>query len=65
MDKKKAHQINVEMFGVPADTFKGQRAFKTRLVSSNLFSVMYADTEFKFPRVKYLNLVSKEVLFNF
>ncbi len=41
----------MEIFGLPADTYKGPRAFKTKLISCNLFNVVYNDTVLKFPMV--------------
>ena len=39
------------MFGLPADTLKGQRAYRAKMVSNNTFNVVYAENAFSFKKV--------------
>jgi hypothetical protein len=45
------YTVLVEMFGLPADTLKGQRAYRAKMISSNTFNVVYSDTVFCFKKV--------------
>ncbi len=50
-DKKLGHTVVVEMFGVPADTLKGQRALRTKMTSATTFNVKYSESTFTFRKV--------------
>ena len=54
--------VLVEMFGLPADTLKGEEAFRVKnknVASSNKISVTYIDDVFSFENVNSYYLVIK------
>jgi hypothetical protein len=55
--------VLVEMFGLPTDTLKGQRAYRAKMASSNTFNVVYAENFFSFKKVTLTDFAS--YLFNF
>jgi hypothetical protein len=56
--------VLVEMFGLPTDTLKGQRAYRAKMASSNTFNVVYAENFFSFKKV-ILKSDYASYLFNF
>ena len=51
--KRIGQSVTVELYGLPADSVRGQKAHKVKASSNKLFSVVYSDPNgYKFNRVK-------------
>ncbi len=42
-EKRLGYSVNVELYGLPADSFRGQKAYRVKAVNTNTFNVIYSD----------------------
>jgi hypothetical protein len=52
-EKRLGQTVTVELYGLPADSLRGQKAHRVKASSSNTFNVVYSDMGFTFKKVKF------------
>mgnify|MGYP001811008773 CR=1 FL=1 len=50
-EKRLGTSVNVELFGLPADSMRGSKSHRVKASSSNTFNVIYADQGFVFKKI--------------
>ena len=50
-DKRIGTTVNVEMYGLPADSLRGQKAYRVKAAQGNSFFVVYNDTGYTFKQI--------------
>ena len=58
-EKKVGTYVEVDMFGLPADTVR--RKFKTKVVPNNAINPVYDEEPFEFKKVQYYSNVSDQL----
>lgn len=65
-NKRVGQTVTVEMYGLPADSVRGQKAHRVKASSNKLFSVVYSDPNgYKFKKVIPSVFVLKNTKINF
>ncbi len=53
-EKRLGHTVTIELYGLPADSVRGTKAYRIKLSSSSTFNAIYSDTHgFTFKKVIY------------
>jgi len=53
-ERRLGYYVTVELFGLPADSVRGQKAHRVKASSMNMFNVIYSDPGFTFKKVVFI-----------